>query len=80
MDDAPQTAVSRDVEWLRRLLVRLLEKASDEPEPDHPACAKYAGLLWEMLPRAEGTQNGKTPAHPDEKAIAAVRAAIQAER
>lgn len=77
MSDAPQTDVSRDVEWLRCLLVRLLEQAADDGEPDHAACAKYADLLFKMLPSSGGGPNGRAPAHPDEKAIAAMRLAIQ---
>jgi hypothetical protein len=38
------------LEWLRRKLVSLLEDASSVEERDHAACAKYADILFKMLP------------------------------
>lgn len=69
-----QQSGDKDVDWLRALLVRLLENASSCEAPDHPACAKYADLLFRMLPHSNGS--GK-PEHPDSKSIAAIRLALQ---
>mgnify|MGYP003455167360 FL=1 len=40
------------IEWLRAKLVTLLEDAATGDEPDHQACAKYADILFKMLPKS----------------------------
>ena len=45
------TQERKDSQWLEAQLVRLLIDAQDRDPPDHQACAKYADLLWKMLPR-----------------------------
>lgn len=42
------------IEWLRQKVLELLQDASAADERDHPACAKYAELLFKMLPSREG--------------------------
>ena len=41
----------KDRAWLQQQLVMLLEDARDQDKTDHQACAKYADLLWKMLPQ-----------------------------
>lgn len=40
-------------EWLREQLVTLLAAAQTADPPDYAACAKFADLLYKMLPRGE---------------------------
>lgn len=44
----------KDSDWLKSKLVDLLTDASEQSPKDHGACAKYADLLWKMLPRSVG--------------------------
>lgn len=48
----------QDSEWLKSKLVGLLEDAADRDPPDHAACAKYADLLWKMLPKGTPKDKG----------------------
>lgn len=48
--------VTKDAEWLKGKLIELLEDASAQDPKDHAACAKYADLLFKVLPRGEGKQ------------------------
>lgn len=57
---------ARDVEWLKRTLVGLLENAAGLETPEHAACAKYAELLFKMLPKGKEEK-------PSEAAIDLVR-------
>lgn len=41
------------IEWLQETCVKLLNQAAALDSPDHTACAKYADLLFKMLPRKE---------------------------
>jgi hypothetical protein len=43
----------QDSQWLQEVLTGLLEHARSRDPPDHQACAKYAELLFKMLPKAE---------------------------
>ena len=43
----------RDVVWLKKMLVSLLENAAGSEQPEHAACAKYAELLFKMLPKGK---------------------------
>lgn len=61
----PKQALS--IEWLRDTLVTLLSLAQLQDPPDHQACAKYADLLYKMLPRQS---NEKGALAPDELARA----------
>ncbi len=65
------------VEWLREQVVSLLASATAADPPDHQACAKYADLLFKMLPKGSGDKRGLDP---DElaKARTAVLEALQA--
>lgn len=63
------------VGWLRDQLVKLLEHASDLASPDHPACAKYADLLFKMLPRS-----GKEERAGNDEVIERAREAIRESR
>lgn len=58
----------KDVEWLKKKLVVLLEDAAAQETPDHQACAKYADLLYKMLPKGN--------AEPSQKAVDMVRKAL----
>lgn len=42
-----------DAEWLKDQLVKLLKDAMGRDQVEHQACAKYAELLWKMLPKAQ---------------------------
>lgn len=46
MDDRKE-----DAEWLKDQLVNLLKDAMNRDQVEHQACAKYAELLWKMLPK-----------------------------
>lgn len=48
----------KDSDWLKQQLVSLLEDAASQEPKDHAACAKYADLLWKMLPRSSGRAQG----------------------
>lgn len=58
MPDEPQVLT---VEWLREQVVVLLASATAQDPPDHQACAKYADLLFKMLPRAARDGQGIAP-------------------
>lgn len=53
-----------DAEWLKDQLVNLLRDAMTRDPVEHQACAKYAELLWKMLPKA--TDKGVTKDTLDE--------------
>lgn len=55
-----------DTAWLQRTILDLLLKASASSEPDHAACAKYADLLWKMLPRPMTEEETELSALRDE--------------
>lgn len=55
----------KDSEWLKEVLVELLDNARLARPVDHGACAKYADLLWKILPKG----NQKDPAKEDMDAI-----------
>lgn len=63
---AEQTQVL-SIEWLRDQVVKLLAHAArgvegdDGSEPDHAACAKYADLLYKMLPKGSGDAAAASP-------------------
>lgn len=59
----------KDIEWLKKKLVGLLEDAALRDPPDHQACAKYADLLFKMLPKGNS-------AEPSQKAVDLVRKAL----
>lgn len=40
----------KDQAWLKGQLIELLLSAKGAEAPDHTACAKYADLLYKMLP------------------------------
>lgn len=63
------------IEWLRDQLMVLLAQAQIADPPDHQACAKYADLLYKMLPK---NSNDKAGLGADElaRARAAVREAM----
>lgn len=63
-DPKPQEQPPRDRTWLRNTLTRLLAQAANTEDPDHQACAKYADLLWKMLP-----QDNPPPSHNDFDAL-----------
>lgn len=44
----------KDSSWLQVQLVTLLQDAMEANPKDHAACAKYADLLWKMLPKNTG--------------------------
>lgn len=46
------------IEWLRGKLVGLLNSAAEGQDPDHQACAKYADILYKMLPKGSSEQRG----------------------
>lgn len=46
------------VEWLRDQIVELLDDARKGEKVDHQACAKYAEILFKMLPKNEGNRIG----------------------
>lgn len=68
-DRQPEDDRARDVEWLKRTLVGLLENAAGADVPEHAACAKYAELLFKMLPKGKEEK-------PSESAIELVRKTI----
>lgn len=41
--------------------MNLLEDATASSPPDHQACAKYADLLFKMLPKGSGDKAGLQP-------------------
>ena len=41
----------KDSEWLKAQLINLLTDAIARDPVEHQACAKYAELLWKMLPK-----------------------------
>jgi hypothetical protein len=49
-----------DAEWLKDQLVELLKNAMARDQVEHQACAKYAELLWKMLPKKAETDVGKS--------------------
>lgn len=49
------TPVTLDAEWLKGVLVKLLNEAQLQTPTDHQACAKYADLLYKMLPKGKST-------------------------
>jgi hypothetical protein len=55
MDDRKE-----DAEWLKCQLVNLLKDAMHRGQVEHQACAKYAELLWKMLPKKAETDVGKS--------------------
>jgi len=59
---------TKDIEWLKKKLIGLLEDAEEREPPDHQACAKYADLLFKMLPKGN--------AEPSQKAVDLVRKAL----
>lgn len=46
------------IEWLRGQVVTLLAAAQLADPPDHQACAKYADLLYKMLPKNSNDKGG----------------------
>lgn len=49
-----------DAEWLKDQLVKLLKDAMGRDQVEHQACAKYAELLWKMLPKKQDGEVGKS--------------------
>lgn len=45
-------------EWLIKKLRKLLDGAAGEAETDHGACAKYAELIFKMLPHRSREGDG----------------------
>lgn len=43
--------------WLQGQLIELLAAARQGPEIDHAACAKYADLLYKMLPKGDSKES-----------------------
>jgi len=66
----PKESQELTVEWLKEKLIGLLDQAAEGEQPDHAACAKYADLLFKMLPK----KDGKT--HVSDDALAAARKAV----
>lgn len=60
----------KDSEWLKTVLVGLLDDARMADPVDHGACAKYADLLWKILPK--GTVADQKATNLDE-----IRKAVQ---
>lgn len=55
-NDKPLPPAPKDSAWLQAQLVALLEDAMEASPKDHGACAKYADLLWKMLPKSTGKE------------------------
>lgn len=67
----PKESQELTVEWLRDQLIGLLGQAAAGEQPDHAACAKYADLLYKMLPKKEGSSRVS-----DEALVAARKAVL----
>lgn len=67
----PMSQDTHDREWLKRQLVSLLEGAMAAETPDHSACAKYADLLFKMLP--QGAEKKSLPKDLAEQVRQALR-------
>lgn len=39
----------KDIAWLKKQLIGLMEDARNQDPTDHGACAKYADLLWKLM-------------------------------
>lgn len=63
------TPARKDSEWLKTVLVDLLDNARMATPVDHQACAKYADLLWKMLPKGLPGDHQKTDLDEIRKAV-----------